>query len=194
MEHRHNLIAVNDRLQQSFVVLLLQVDEFLAHHSEVFEEHLLSSLVLAGDIGLAESHQVVDIITCITEQSTNGTVSHLFVGNDDWTHMQLHQFLHILHLRIQREGQSTEDLGHHLRTDMVMVMEGPADAVLPPLRLGLPHIVHQCCPSQPQRVGVFDDVLQHFERMVEIILMCPSVFLFYDIEGRELRQDHLQES
>ena len=40
----------------------MQINQFLAHHLEIIQKALLAHLVLAGDISLAERHQVVDVI------------------------------------------------------------------------------------------------------------------------------------
>ena len=149
MEEFHDLIAIDDRLEQTFVVFLLQVGKFFADHTEILEEHLLTHLVLRGDVRLAESHQIVDIVARIVKQTTYSTIRHLLVGNGYRTHVKLHKLLHIFHLHIQGQGEPTEDLRHHLGTYIIMVMEGPADGRIPTFRLCLADIVHDGTPTEP---------------------------------------------
>ena len=150
MEEFHDLVAVDDGLQQAFVVLLLQVGEFLTHHTEILEEHLFLHLVLAGDIGLAEQHQIVDVVAGIVQQTAYGTVRHLAVGNDLWPHVQVDELLYIAHLVAHRQLQAPEQWGHHLGTDGIVVVEGPPHPRLPSLRLRLPDVVQQGGPAEPE--------------------------------------------
>ena len=147
-EHLHNLVAVDDGLQQPFVVLLHKVGQLLAHHTEVLEEHFLLHLVLAGDVRLAERHQVVDVVARIVQQTAHGRVGHLAVGNHLWSHVQVNQLLHIFHLGTQRQFQPAEDVGHHFRANEVMVVECPSRTRLPAFRLRLAYVVQQGSPTQ----------------------------------------------
>ena len=150
MEEFHDLIAVDDWLQQAHIVLGFQVGQFLAHHTEVLKEEFLTHFVLRRDVSLTECHQVVDVLTCIIQQTADGRVRHLIIGDGDGTHMEIHQFLDVFHLHIHGQHQPTEDLRHHLRTNEVVIMEGPADGGIPAFRLGLADVVHQRSPPQPQ--------------------------------------------
>ena len=141
-------------MQQTLVVLLFQVRNLLTHHAEVLKETLLALAVLAGDVGLAKHHQVVDVVAGIVDKSSDRTVSDLFVCNDNGTHVQVHQFLHIFHLHVHRQLHATEDCRHHLGTDIVMVVESPALDVVPPLALRFADIVHQCSPTKPETMVV----------------------------------------
>ena len=108
--------------------------------------------------------------------------------------MQIHELLHELHLHVHRQHQSPEDLRHHLSTDHIVVMERPADSRIPAFRLGLADVVHDSRPTQPEVIRPFGDIVEHLERMVEIILVGPAVLLLDDIEGREFRQYDIQQS
>ena len=194
MEHLHNLVTINHRLQQAHVVLLLQVGQLFAHHAEVLKEHFFAHLVLRGDISLAQGHQVLDILTRIVHQSTYGRIGHNLIGNHDGTHVHIYQLLHVLHLHVEWQHEATEYLRHHLGTNHIMIVEGPADSCIPTFRLGFTHIVQQGCPAQPQVVGVHSHIIQHLEGVVEVILVCTTVLLLYDIECRQFGQDDIEQT
>ena len=65
MEEFHDLITVDDRLEEAFVVLDLEVCEFFANHTEILKEHPFFYLVLRCNIRLAEQHKVVDVVAGI---------------------------------------------------------------------------------------------------------------------------------
>ena len=67
MEHFHYLIAVDNWLQQPYIVLFLQVSQLFAHHTEVLKEHLFPYLVLRRDISLAQRHQVFYVLARIVQ-------------------------------------------------------------------------------------------------------------------------------
>ena len=196
MEHLHDLVAVDDGLQQALIVLLLQVGQFLADHTEVLAEVLLTHLVLARDVRLAERHQVVDVVAGIVHQSSDGTIGDLLVGNGDGSHVQVDEFLHVFHLGIKRLFQPSEDFWHHLRSDIVMVMEGPASQVVPTFALRFPDVVKQGSPAKPEgsREGSLHDILQHLEGVVEVVLVRPAVARLHDVEGGKLGEDYLEQS
>ena len=103
MEHFHDFVAVDARLQKPFIVFLFQVSQLLAHDAEILPELCLSLTVLTGDVGFAKRHEVVDVVARIVQQASHGTVGHTIVGNGDGTHVQVNQFLHIFHLCIHRQ-------------------------------------------------------------------------------------------
>ena len=74
-----------------------------------------------------------------------------------------------------------------------MVMESPARQWFPPLGLGLAYVVEQGSPAKPQR-RIFTDVVQHFQRVVEVVLVRPSVTLFHNVEVSQFGKDELQQS
>jgi hypothetical protein len=65
VEEFHDFVAVDDGLEEAFVVLLLEVGELFANHAEILEEQAFLYLVLRRDIGLAEQHKVVDVVAGI---------------------------------------------------------------------------------------------------------------------------------
>ena len=73
-----------------------------------------------------------------------------------------------------------------------MVMECPAHARFPAFGLRLPYVVEECGPAEPEcRVYTTNDIFQHLERMVEVVLVSPAVALLHDVECRQFRQDEL---
>ena len=62
--------------------------------------------------------------------------------------MQVNKLLHIFHLSPHRQLQPSEYLGHHLGSNIIMVMEGPPHGRLPPLRLRLSDVVEQGGPAE----------------------------------------------
>ena len=66
-KHLHDLMAVDARLEQTLVVLLLECLYLLPDDAEIVEEALLSRHVLAGDVRLAKKHQLVDIVLSVIE-------------------------------------------------------------------------------------------------------------------------------
>ena len=123
--------------------------------------------------------------------------------------MQAHQLLHILEPLVERQFHAAEEGRHHLLPDVVVVMERPSHAVLPSLGAWLAHVVEQCGPTQPEpalsvrllrvwvallklfprRVLSGTDIVQHLERMVEVVLMGTPVSHFHAFECRNLGQD-----
>ncbi len=108
--------------------------------------------------------------------------------------MQVYQLLYVLHLSPHGQLQPTEDGRHHLRTYYIMVMERPSRTGFPALRAGLADVVQQSSPTEVETSLLLYDILQHFQGVVEVILMCPTLFLLHDVESRQLWQDDLQQS
>ena len=50
-------------------------------------------------------------------------------------------------------------------------------------------IVQQSCPTQPKIIRLFADIVQHFQRMVKVILVRPSVSCFYSLQGSQFRKN-----
>ena len=150
MEYLHNLITIDAWLEKSLVITFLQINQFLAHHLEIIQKALLAHLVLAGDISLAERHQVVDVIAGIIQQAANGTVGNLLISNHNRTHVEFYQFLHILHLRIHRKFHTAEDTRNHLCTYYIMTVKCPADIVVPALALRFTDVVEESSPAEPE--------------------------------------------
>ena len=126
--------------------------------------------------------------------------------------MELHELLHILHLAVQRQFHPPEHLRHHPGPDVVVVVESPAQLIVPALALGLADVVEEGCPAQPdiglerRLLGILlllllvaslfgpCHVLQHLQRVVEVVLVCPAVARLHEVEGRQFGNDEAQQS
>ena len=69
------------------LVFLLDVNEFTFYQVKVLAEALHLVLVLAGDVGLAQGHQVVDVVTRVKQQSAYGAIGHLVLDQGDGAHV-----------------------------------------------------------------------------------------------------------
>ena len=108
--------------------------------------------------------------------------------------MQPHQFLHVFHLLVHGKLHSPKDVGYHLLADEIMVVECPSGTGFPTFGRRFGYIVQQSRPTQPKVTGLFADVIEHFERMVEIILMRSAIAGFNALQGNQLREDKLQQA
>src|SRR5574344_2098399 len=124
--------------------------------------------------------------------------------------MELHKFLHKLHLLIHGQFHTSEDAWYHLFADVVMVVEGPAEQRVKAFRLGLADVMEQCCPAEPKdmvfrgipcaiafwqvlRVGCcLCHIVEHFQCMIEIILVCLPVLSFHTLELCQFWEDERQ--
>ena len=84
------------------MVLFLHLLHLLKHHLVIGEVALLFRLVLAGDVGLAQDHQRVDVVPRVEEQAAHGAVRHDVLGERDGAQVQQHEVFHEAHLVIQR--------------------------------------------------------------------------------------------
>ena len=97
--------------------------------------------------------------------------------------MQPYQLLHVFHLLIHGKLHSPEDIGYHLLADEVMVVECPPGTRFPAFGRRFGYIVQKGCPAQPEVIGLFADIIEHFERMVEVVLMRPAITGFNALQG-----------
>ena len=165
-----------------------------AHYAEVLEEVLLAHFVLARYVGLAQRHQVVDVVAGVVNQAAHGAVGHHLVGNHYRAHVQVNELPYVFHLRVERQLKPAEDVGHHLCAHEVVVMERPSGLVAPALRLGLAYVVQQGRPAQPQVVRLAADVVEHLKRVIEVVLMRAAVAGFNDVKIGKLGQYARQQS
>ena len=141
VEKTHDFVAVDGRLEVAYAVFLLNVHQFLAYDAEVLEKILLALLVLAGDVGLAQRHEVVDVVASLEEQTAHGTVGHDVVGNSDGPHVQAYEFGHVLHAFVEGQFETAEEWGNHFLAQVVVVVKRPAHGRLPALAAGLADVV-----------------------------------------------------
>ena len=183
MESLHDVVARDGRLEVADTVFFLDINEFLPDDFEILQKILLAQLVLARDVGLAKEHQVVDVVARLEEQAAHRAVGHLVVGNGNGAHVQPHEFLDVLHALVERQLQPLEQRGYHLFAQIVMVVERPAHGCVPLLAARLADVVQKRRPAQIKVVALGRHVVEHFERVVEVILMRPPVACFYAVEG-----------
>lgn len=137
----HDQFARDGRLEVAYPVLLLDIGELLPNEAIVVEvlTHLLR--VLAGDVGLHQEHEVVDVVPRLEEQAAHGRVRHALIDEHGGAHVQVHQLLDVVELGIQRQAQTSEDTLDHLHPHVVVVVEGPAQALVEALGAGLADVV-----------------------------------------------------
>ena len=185
----HDFVAVDRRLEVAYAVALLEVLELHAHEAEVVEEALLAHLVLRGDVGLAQHHQVIDVVARLEEQAAYGAIGDLLVGNDDGAHVKPYELLHILHLLVHGKLHVAKDGGYHLFANEVMVVEGPPQTLVPTLGAGFADVVEQSCPAEPQIVGLTGYIVQHLKGVVEVVLMLATIHGLDPLQGGQLGED-----
>ena len=74
-----------------------------ADYAEVLEKMLFAAFVLAGYVGFAQRHQVVNVVSGVVEQASYGAVGHHIVGYYYRAHVQVDEFRHVFHLRVHRQ-------------------------------------------------------------------------------------------
>ena len=193
-EGLHDFLAIDGRLEVAHTVLLLDVHQFAFYQVEILAEALHLVLVLARDVGLAQRHQVVDIVARVKEQPPHGAVGHLVLDQGDGTHVQAHEFFHIFHVLVERQAHLGKNLGHHLLADEVVVVECPSQLRVPALGARLAHIMQQGSPPQPHVVAGVGDVVEHLQRVHEVVLVSAAIDGFHALEGCQLGEDERQQS
>ena len=75
-----------------------------------------------------------------------------------------------------------------------MVVECPAYVVLPSLAARLSDVVQKGSPSEPQVVGMLADVVEHLERVVEVVLVGASVAHLNALKRNKFGEDDGKQS
>ena len=153
---------------------------------------LLSNGIFTRNISFTECHKIVYVISSIAHEASNRRICHLFISNNDRTHVQIDLLLDILHFTIHWQLQPSEDTRDHFCTHEIMIMKGPSSGWIPPFTFCLTYIMQQSSPSQPQIIGMFADIIKHLQRMIEVIFMCPTILCLNNIKCNKLRKDKLQ--
>jgi len=96
--------------------------------------------------------------------------------------VKVDELLHVLHLRVEGQFHAPEQVGYHLCTNEIVVMESPSNRRVPTFRLRFAHIVQQGSPSQPQVVGVSANVVKHLQRVIEVVFVRTAIARFHIIE------------
>ena len=65
------------------MILGLDLLELLLHNLEVAMVFLDLLLVFRSDVGMAQQHQVVDVVACIEQQPADSRVGHDVFGKHD---------------------------------------------------------------------------------------------------------------
>ena len=108
--------------------------------------------------------------------------------------MQPDEFLDVLHAVVERQFQATEEAGYHLFAEVVVVVEGPSRLRLPPFAPGFADVVKQGGPAQPQVVALAAHVVDHLERVVEIVFVRTAVARLDAVQGGQFGQDEGQQA
>ena len=129
----HDFFAVHGRLEVTDAILLLNLFQFLTYKAEVLQEVAFLHLVAARDVGLAQAHEVVDVVARLKKETTHGAVGHLVVGDDDGTHVQSYQLFYVLHALVKGQLEASEQGDNHLLAQEVVVVERPSGDRIPAL-------------------------------------------------------------
>ena len=116
--------------------------------------------------------------------------------------MQVDELLHVVHLVIKRKAEAAEDLRHHLHADEVVVVEGPAEALVKALGAGLPDVVEERCPEEPEihlvpRAGggeCLGHIVHDLIGVGEVVLVADAVTRLGALELEELGEDELHQA
>ena len=102
--------------------------------------------------------------------------------------MKCDELLDIVHIFRLRHLQVGEDALDHLGAYIFVAVEGPAEPRLKALGAGLAHVVEQGGPAKPELVGGGGHVVEHLQRMAEIVFVPASLHRLDPLEGIELGQ------
>ena len=108
--------------------------------------------------------------------------------------MQIDHLLHKLHMFVHRQLQTAEDIAHHLRAKHLVLVEGPTNLLVVGLGKWLGNVVQNGRPSEPQIVAAAGYVIQHLQRMAEVILMGVVANSLHTFEAIHFGKDNLQQA
>ena len=126
VEGLHDVDAADRGLEVADAVAFFEFDEFLPYKLEVLHVAAHFLLVLAGDVGLAKGHEVVDVVASVEEETADGGVGDLVFGQDDGPQVEQDEFFDVFHLRSEGETQAGEDFLHHVASLHFVAVEGPS--------------------------------------------------------------------
>ena len=75
-----------------------------------------------------------------------------------------------------------------------MIMEGPPYLVVPSLALWFADVMQQGCPTEPKVVGMLAYILQHFHRMVVVVLVSTAIACLYLVHRTKLRHNQFEQA
>src|SRR5699024_7182991 len=151
-------------------------------------------IVLAGDIGAAQLHQVIDILTGLINKTANSAVGYFIRNKGNGTQMQANQLTYVAHPFVERQPQPTEDPLYPLGPDSIMAVEGPTRTRHKFLRNGLGNIVHDGRPAQPETTARLGHTIQYFKRVPETIFMAHTSHFFNTVQLYHLGKKVMQQS
>ena len=125
--------------------------EFAKFAFDEFEVGAVAALLLliaGGDVGIAEEHEVVDVVAGLEEEATHGAVGDHILGEDDGSHVEHDEFFHVAFFLAQGEAEPFEDALHHVCATGLMAVEGPPLLGVVAFDAGFAHIVQQGGPAQ----------------------------------------------
>src|SRR5690606_17460032 len=108
--------------------------------------------------------------------------------------MEAHELLHPGHVFVKREFQPSENTRNHTGAFVFMTMKSPAMILVVPLGCRLRDIMENSGPSQPQVVRNLCHIVEHLQRMKEVILMCVVAYIFHAVQCDKLRKKLLEQS
>ena len=190
-EGGHDVLAGDGRLPVAQAVLLLDLDHLVAHNLEVVVVALDLVGVLGGDVGLAEHHQVVDVVAGLEKQPADGGIGDVVLHERDGAQVQTDELLDVFEMLGDGQFQSVENAGGHLRAHHLVAMERPAVKRVEALGDGFGDVVEQRGPYQPDVTAAHRDVVHHLERMQIVVLMALAVDALYALERDDLGQEPL---
>ena len=126
-------------------------------------------------------------------QPAHGAVRNLFLGEGDGAG-EGHQLLHIAHLVVKRQFQAPEDPGDHAGALVLVAVEGPAMSRFEALGLRFGDVVQHGTPAQPEVIALLSHIVQHLQRVVEVVLVADAVFLLGALQFHELGEELLEQS
>ena len=106
-------------------------------------------LVACGDVGVAEEHEVVDVVASLEEEASHGAVGDDVLGKDDGAHVEHDELLDVAHLFAQRQAQALEDAFDHVGAAGLVAVERPALLGVVVLNAGFADVVQQSRPAEP---------------------------------------------
>src|SRR5699024_684676 len=149
-------------------------------------------IVLTGDVGAAQLHQVIDILTGLINKTANSAVGYFIRNKGNGTQMQANQLTYVAHPFVERQPQPTENPLYPFGPDSIMPVEGPTRTRHKFLRNRFGYIVHNGRPAQPKIAARLGHIVQHFKRVPEIIFMAHTSPLFNPVQLYHLGVDMLE--
>ena len=193
-EGTHDFLARDGGLEIPHAVFLFYLSEFRADEAEVLEEAADFVGVLARDVGLAEEHQVVDVVARIEEEAADGRVGNALISKNYRAHVEAHHLLHVFHLLVHREFHAAEDGGYHLLPDEVMAVEGPSEARVETLGGRLADIVEDGAPAEPEVVRRATQLVEYQQGMGKVVFVADALDHLHTLQGTEFGENQREEA